>query len=72
MHTTVEARDEEGLEFGDLAAAKISAAAGAPFLVGEEMKQEHRFSPSHSIRITDTAGLLLHTTRYGDRVDVRL
>jgi hypothetical protein len=72
VHTCFIARDEEGLELPDLEAAKASSVASARFLVIEELRRHNRFSPNHSIRIADAAGALLHTTRYGDCVDVRL
>lgn len=72
VHTSIIARDEEGSEFADLCAAKASAVAGARFLVIEEIRRDNRFSPNHSITISNTAGVLLHTTRYGDCADVRL
>lgn len=72
VHTSVIARDEEGVELPDFESAKASAVASARFLVIEEMCSEHRFSPNHSIQIADAAGVVLHTTRYGDCVEVRL
>jgi len=72
VHTVTEARDEEGIDLPDLDSAKMSAIAGARSLATEEMRCNNRFSPNHSIRITDSNGLLLHTTRYGDCIDVRL
>lgn len=72
VHTSIIAHDEEGLEFPDFESAKASAVASARFLVLEELRCDSRFSPNHSIRITDAASVVLHTTRYGDCVDVRL
>jgi hypothetical protein len=72
VHTSVIARDKDGAEFRDLDAAKVSAVAGVRFLAVEELKSHNRFSPNHSITIADAEGVVLHTTRYGDCVDVRL
>jgi hypothetical protein len=72
VHTSTVARDLDGIEFPDLAAAKVSAIAGARFLAAEDMKRDSRFNPHHSIAIRDADGLLLHATRFGDCVDVRL
>lgn len=72
VQTAVQARDEEGQDLPDLDAAKASAMKGVRFLMIEEMRCEHRFSPNHAIKITDSDGAVLHTTRYGDCVDVRL
>jgi hypothetical protein len=70
VHTAVIARDEEGLEFPDLCAAKASAVVGVRSLIVEEMRRDNRFSPNHSIQITNAVGQLLHTTRYSDCLDI--
>ena len=72
VHTNGEARDEEGTDFPTLAEAKAYAATNAHFPAVEEMRRDRRFSPNHSIRITGADGVLLHSVRYGDTVDVRL
>jgi len=72
IHTTFIARDKEGVDFPDLEAAKVCATAGALSLVIEEMRRDRRFSPNHSIKITNAAGQVLHTARYGDCVAVRV
>ena len=72
VHTSVEARDEEGIDFADLAEAKAFAMKNAHFMAVEEMRRDRRFSPNHSIKITGGDGVVLHSVRYGDCVDVRL
>jgi hypothetical protein len=71
VHTTADIRDVEGMEFRDLNAAIASAALSARYLAIEEIKTESCFSPNHSIEILDDVGKSLHTTRYGDCINVR-
>ena len=72
VRTTVDAHDDEGLDFANLDEAKASAILNARALVVGEMLRDHRFSPNHSIEITDAGGTPLHVTRFGDCLDVRL
>lgn len=72
VNTCVMARDEEGVEFPDLESAQAYAVENARYLAAEEMRCHNRFIANHSIVIADATGKVLHTTRYGDCVDVRL
>ena len=71
VHNDVDAADEEGEEFSNLEAAKVSAITNARELMSNEVKYMGRLTLSHSIEITDELGVRLHVTRYGDCVVVR-
>ena len=63
--------DLDGLERPDLEAAKADAIAGARDLVASDIREGRTVHQSHRIEITDDAGQLLHTVRYGDVVDLQ-
>ena len=71
LHKRIEAHDEEGMEFPDLAAAKASAIMNARHLMAAEIKDDGRIRLSDSIEICDPDGVRLHVTRYGDCVDIQ-
>jgi len=63
--------DLDGLERPDLEAAKADAIAGARDLITSDIREGRTVHRSHRIEITDDAGQLLHTVRYGDVVDLQ-
>jgi hypothetical protein len=71
VHGDLIAPDDEGVEFADLDAAKASAVIGARQLMSDEIKIKGRLSLSHSIRITDSRGVVAQVVRFGDCVTIR-
>lgn len=68
-HCTALARDEEGLELPDLAAARREAIAGARSIMGDELAKGRLCLGCH-IEIEDGAGLLLATVAFRDAVTI--
>ena len=71
VFNNVHATDLEGIDRPDLDAAKVNAIAGARALVADHIRNGTTIYQSHRIEITDDAGLLLHTVRFGDIVDLQ-
>lgn len=68
----VAAYDEEGIERLNLEGAISDAIAGARDLVAEHIQAGRPVYSSHRVEITDDTGILLHTVRFGDVVDLRV
>ena len=71
LHNDVEAPDEEGKEFPDLAAAKDYAISEARTLAAEQIKEQGDLVLHHRIDIADESGSILDTVRWADVVHFR-
>lgn len=69
VHNDILARDEEGREFPDLAAAREEAISGARDLIAEDIRRG-KVTLSHWIEIQDDAGNRLLTVSYGEAVQI--
>jgi hypothetical protein len=70
LHNDVDAKDEEGKEFADLAAARDAAMMHARQLAGETAKETGRIVLSHRIDIEDEEETVLDTVHFGDVLKV--
>ena len=71
VHNSVHARDEDGVELQDLDAAKRSSVEGARAFMSDDVKLKGSICLSDNIEITDSDGLQLHVTRFGDCLEIR-
>jgi len=68
VFTDLDAMDVEGLDLPDLDAAKGMATAGAREMIAADICVGKSVHQSHRVEITDHAGVVLHTVRFGDMV----
>ena len=61
-------RDEEGIDFPNIGAARMAALQDARFTIAETIKAEGRFVGDHRIDIEDVDGKVLDTIRFKDAV----
>jgi len=64
LHNDIDAADEEGKEFPDLAAARSYAQAQVRCLVGETVKETGRIVLSHRIDIANEQQDVLETVHF--------
>lgn len=69
LHNDVEAVDEEGVDYPDLASVRRAAEKAARELAAEEVK-EGRLNLANWIEVTDAQGRALFKIRYADVVSV--
>jgi hypothetical protein len=70
LHNDIDAPDEEGKEFADLAAARAYALFQVRHVVGETAKETGRIVLSHRIDIEDDQEQVLDTVRFDDGVEI--
>ncbi len=70
LYNDIDASDDEGREFPDLAAARNYALGQLRRLVGEIAKDTGRIVLSHRLDIEDEQKTVLDTVRFGDVVKV--
>jgi hypothetical protein len=70
LHNDVEARDPDGTDLPNLAAARIHALSDARFTVAETIKETGRLNLSHHIDIEDENGTVLDTIYFRDAVTI--
>ena len=70
LHNDVDAVDDEGKEFPDLAAAQAFAQEQARQLIGEMIKESGRIVLSHRIDIEDEQHRTLDSVHFRDVVTV--
>jgi hypothetical protein len=70
LHNDVDARDEDGRELPDLAAAHQLARENARFTFAETIREEGRASLDHRIDIEDEDGRVLETVWFRDVVKI--
>ena len=70
LHNDIDAPDEEGKEFADLAAARAYALDQVRHVVGETAKETGRIVRSHRIDIENDQQHVLDTVRFDDAVKI--
>jgi hypothetical protein len=70
LHNDVEAPDEEGLEFADLATARSYTVHLARFTAAESIKDMGHIVGDHRIDIEDESGTVLDTVYFRDAVRI--
>lgn len=71
VRSDVKAQDTEEADFQDLAAAEKSAVLSARPLMSDDIARTGDTSLSHSIEVTDGAGVLLRTVPFRSAVTIR-
>lgn len=69
LHNDIEARDEEGVELADLAAARAVAMREARAIAAAHVGNG-RLVLSHSIEVTDEHGASLLTVSFGEVIEI--
>jgi hypothetical protein len=70
LHNDIDAPDDEGAEFPDLAAARAHCVHLVRVTFGETAKDEGRVVLHHRIDIEDEHGAVLGSVRFGEAVQV--
>lgn len=70
LHNDMDAPDEEGLNFDDLATARVYTIHLARFTAAEEIKETGRLVPDHRIDIENEQGEVLDTVLFRDAVEI--
>jgi hypothetical protein len=70
VYDDIIAKDEEGIELPNLAAARLEAIRGARELIAEQVRHGH-FVLSHWIDVLDEHDETVLTITFGDTVDIK-
>ena len=71
LYDDFDAPDDEGLEMGNLATARVYAFHLARFTAGETIKDHGHFVGDHRIDIENEEGAVLDTIYFRDAVEIR-